>query len=1055
MTQPAKTFLALFASRTGRKPDAQTRRFLLWLESLYRDMDVYRPHLTEHDLSRRVPGWPAPKVWSYDSVLIWPKVSMSREAFYACLHEALAKRNPKARLLELFPPAPEDLEKIAHYLAEEEAREWQKKIRSWAQESTGQSPHQPLELRIRLGLKGCSIQSRQQTDAPFTQLSQSRLRTLLGNSSPAFLNPASQIIFHLLRSFYNQNSSHMNFCPHPASADTWLLLLNEEKYRGAIIGESTEEPLTIDPEPVLWQLQEIGVNFSLTPTWRGQPLLQHQRLFFNQPDPYIITPKAILHVPSGLELLDHCEQTPLVFPRAAIQSLEALQWLRGLLGTLPTDLASRLQRIAPQAHFHFSLRYQNKEPSEVQVVLKAADKNGNILAANHYGKWQPTRENLGRGTVEEPWLELDTAALLPAREALDELKPAWSHYTQKWTLRWSSRTPQRLADWFARYREQFTIEAKGELADFLEAPLRGQLHLEVNPTKNDWFDLQASWRIEDLELTPEEIDLLLRAKGKFVHLPTKGWRRLVMDFDEKDEERLANLGLAPADLQNPRPQRVHALQLSRALEENLLPERAIASVREKIARVQTSVAALPPAGLQATLRPYQLEGFRFLAYLSTNQFGGLLADDMGLGKTVQTLAWLLWLRESAPGQPTLVLCPKSVLGVWKNEVAKFAPDLPLADVVDSSTDWKTIAASGGLILANYTQLRLRATELAAISWQALILDEAQAIKNPSSQTAQLAREISATHRLALTGTPIENRLLDLWSIYAFAMPGLLGTRAAFQRSFSDGQNRWTTTRLAARIRPFFLRRTKSQVADDLPPRIEEDLFCELDGTQSTLYQAELKKARQHLLKIKSSKQFDQSRFHLLTSLLRLRQISCHPTLAGHPTTTAPAKVQALLDQLETLLAEKNKALVFSQWTEMLALLEPLLLEQGWKVFLLTGQTEDRQALVAEFQEYSGPAIFLISLKAGGSGLNLTAASYVYLFDPWWNPAVEAQAIDRTHRIGQTSTVFAYRLLAKNTVEEKIRALQTRKQFLAEEVTGSGGFSEALTLDDFRYLLEQD
>jgi SNF2 family DNA or RNA helicase len=254
------------------------------------------------------------------------------------------------------------------------------------------------------------------------------------------------------------------------------------------------------------------------------------------------------------------------------------------------------------------------------------------------------------------------------------------------------------------------------------------------------------------------------------------------------------------------------------------------------------------------------------------------------------------------------------------------------------------------------------------------------------------------------------------------------------------------------VRPFLLRRTKAQVAKDLPDRIEEDLFCEIEGEQQTLYRAELKRAQQLLLAIKTQKELAEQQFHFLTSLLRLRQICCHPRLVNPESGAVSAKMEALLEQLEPLMEEGQKVLVFSQFVELLELLRPFIVQRKWPLFFLTGATENRGELVQQFQSSSGPGVFLISLKAGGFGLNLTAASYVVLFDPWWNPAVENQAIDRTHRIGQVNKVIAYRLLIKNSIEEKIRELQKQKKALMEDVLGEERFAQSLTLEDLRFLL---
>ncbi len=431
---------------------------------------------------------------------------------------------------------------------------------------------------------------------------------------------------------------------------------------------------------------------------------------------------------------------------------------------------------------------------------------------------------------------------------------------------------------------------------------------------------------------------------------------------------------------------------------------------------------------------------------------------MGLGKTLQTLTWLAWLRHEGAepvrrGRPSLVVLSQERSGQLAGRGGRFYPDLRVHLWRETSgEDAAARVATADLHVVNYAQLRTAQAQWESVDFLAVILDEGQNIKNPSSMTAQVARKLKSDHRLVLTGTPIENRLLDLWSLMSFAMPGILGSRAGFGRLYDAKEDPLARTRLSARVRPFLLRRTKAQVARELPDRVEEDLYCEMEGEQRALYRAELKLAQQALLNLKSEKTFNEQRFHFLTSLLRLRQICCHPGLVHPDSNQAGAKLEALVETLEPLLEEGEKVLVFSQFVGLLTRLKPALEARGWKQWYLAGETENRGDLVKEFQTHEGGGVFLISLKAGGAGLNLTAASYVILFDPWWNPAVENQAIDRTHRIGQTRKILAYRILIKDSIEEKIRTLQKTKSALADEVLGEERFASALTLDDLRFLL---
>jgi SNF2 family DNA or RNA helicase len=631
---------------------------------------------------------------------------------------------------------------------------------------------------------------------------------------------------------------------------------------------------------------------------------------------------------------------------------------------------------------------------------------------------------------------------------------------------------ETFTDWLRSVPSEVTVELRGELASFQNDAVSGTVRLSVEESALDWFDLRVVLDVSETELTKPELKLLLDARGKWVRLGAKGWRRLEFQLSDEEDEQLSRLGLNPHDLSS-EPQRLHALQLADPAAKRFLPEEQYASVQRRASELQTRVTPEIPAAIRGELRPYQRDGFHFLAYLSTNRFGGVLADDMGLGKTLQTLTWLEWLRENAERgtrnaennqkpetrnqrlTASLVVCPKSVTDNWRAEVERFLPGLRVR--VWHRLDLPKLpqeTASADLHVINYAQLRSVGEALAAQHFLAVILDEGQFIKNPDSNTAKLARALRSEHRLILSGTPIENRLLDLWSLMAFAMPGVLGRRAAFARNFDAKEDPFARRRLAARVRPFVLRRTKNQVAKELPDRIEEDLYCELEGEQKTLYRAELKRAQQMLLRVQTQKQLSKERFHFLTSLLRLRQICCHPRLVKPDSRAESAKAEALLEQLEPLMEEGQKVLVFSQFVEMLGILREALTERGWPLFYLAGDTENRGELVASFQSAKGAAIFLISLKAGGFGLNLTAASYVVLFDPWWNPAVENQAIDRTHRIGQVNKVIAYRLLIKDSIEEKIRVLQKQKHGLAEDVLGEEKFAQSLTLDDLHFLFAE-
>jgi SNF2 family DNA or RNA helicase len=368
-------------------------------------------------------------------------------------------------------------------------------------------------------------------------------------------------------------------------------------------------------------------------------------------------------------------------------------------------------------------------------------------------------------------------------------------------------------------------------------------------------------------------------------------------------------------------------------------------------------------------------------------------------------------------------------------------------------DIETVVDEVDLLVLNYAQLRVAGDELNKVRWLVVILDEGQQIKNPDSKAAKSARELDAQNRLVLTGTPIENRLLDMWSLMAFAMPGVLGSRAYFKKRFDKRKDPQSQTRLAARLRPFLLRRSKLQVAQDLPPRTEEEVYSKMDGIQGDLYKAELKRIQKALLGLDSDEAVKRNSFAILQGLMRLRQICCHPGLVDPKyLKEESAKMESLFYVLGQLHEEGHKVLVFSQFVSMLDLIKARLELETKPFHYLTGQTKDRKGEIERFQTTKDPSVFLLSLKAGGAGLNLTSASYVILYDPWWNPAVENQAIDRTHRIGQKNKVIAYRLLTRDTVEEKIRILQHQKTQLVTNVLGDEGFASNLALEDLQFIL---
>ena len=461
------------------------------------------------------------------------------------------------------------------------------------------------------------------------------------------------------------------------------------------------------------------------------------------------------------------------------------------------------------------------------------------------------------------------------------------------------------------------------------------------------------------------------------------------------------------------------------------------------------------------LRCYQQEGVNWINFLKRFGFGGILADDMGLGKTIQTLAFLN--EEKSPGKtPSLVVCPTSVVENWIREANKFAPQIKVIALVGKNRTQNFSQINNyDIVITSYPLIQRDLDHYTNRKWHYLIMDEAQKVKNHRTKTHEAFCKIKAKHKLALSGTPIENRLMELWSIFQIIMPGFLMTQTTFKRYWaqpiekSNDQDR--KTELRQKLMPFILRRTKDQVLTELPPKTETLHYCELTEKQKILYKEVAEYSKSEIFKNIDSKGVEKSYFSILTALLRLRQICCHPGLVSKETNVTfddSGKIQELFPLLEEIIDEGHRILLFSQFVEMLKIIEAGITEQGWTSVYLDGSTKNRQAVIDEFQENEEIKIFLLSLKAGGVGINLTAADYVIHFDPWWNPAVENQATDRAHRIGQVNPVFVYRLITRDTIEEKIHNMQQRKKDLADSViTDETSWLKRLSLSDIETLFD--
>ncbi len=611
------------------------------------------------------------------------------------------------------------------------------------------------------------------------------------------------------------------------------------------------------------------------------------------------------------------------------------------------------------------------------------------------------------------------------------------------------------------------VDRAGELATYEhvdEAPVI-EWSREESGDDNDWLDLRIQVTIGDEAVPLEPLLRALVAGDEVLLLDSGTWFHL----DHPSLDRLRELIEEARALGDPirdgiRVSRFQVDLFAELLELGVVDEQSrdwaerMLALRDGI----VSAEAVVPEGITATLRPYQREGFQWLATLWDARLGAVLADDMGLGKTLQTLALVQRAKDRGELEaPVLVVAPTSVLSTWEDEARRFAPGLSV-EVVEATTRRRRgalgpLVAHADLVVTSYAVFRIDAESFRAHPWAGLVLDEAQTVKNSSSQTYQAARRLRAPFKLVVTGTPLENSLMDLWSLLSIAAPGLYPRRDQFsehyRRPIELGGDAELLGRLRRRIRPIMLRRTKEQVAPDLPPKQVQVLPVPLAAPHQRVYDQHLQRERQRVLRLLDDA--DSNRIDILAALTRLRQLALDPSLVddAHAGLAPSAKVSELVDHLSELRTEGHRALVFSQFTGYLRLVEAGLREAGIETSYLDGSTRGRRQVIGDFRRGTQTA-FLISLKAGGTGLTLTEADYVFILDPWWNPATEEQAIDRTHRIGQTKPVMVYRMVSAGTIEEKVVALQDRKRDLFTRVVEGGDpLGGVITDDDIRALLD--
>lgn len=628
-----------------------------------------------------------------------------------------------------------------------------------------------------------------------------------------------------------------------------------------------------------------------------------------------------------------------------------------------------------------------------------------------------------------------------------------------WSLRGESAIIEFLTRALPELRHRWTVHEGSRFGGVQKSVSVVTPKIEILGSGEDWLSFDLSFQTNDGALIPaEEMRRLLRS-GRAAGKGSTG-RSLVLSSEVSD---LIEPLFAELDLRQENGRFIAKLGADEVIREicEKLDNSQKTNREKKIGKAEL------PATLRADLRPYQRQGFGWLQDRVLRFGGALLGDDMGLGKTLQTIALIesLFTREDSESGRVLVVATASLLGNWKAEFAKFAPSRRVHILHGSSRDHvREELGAGQVVITSYGTLARDLAWHLQQEYLAVVVDEASLMRNPDTDHAKAVAKLKARHRVALTGTPIENGVRDLWSIFRFVRPGWLGTREDFKNRYESelaagSSSRAVMERLRLRVAPFFLRRTKDQVAPDLPTKLVIDEFCDLSSEQQSVYKQLLEEGRRRVEEMADAGNKGAARMRMLTALLRLRQTCCDLSLLGNEkfnqllVSRRSAKLERLLELLEEAVSGSHRVLVFSQFQKQLLEIQKCVEERGWGCLRLDGQSRDRQKLVDRFQQADGPPVFLISLKAGGYGLNLTAADIVIHFDPWWNPAAEAQATDRTHRIGQTRPVTVYRLLTRGTVEEKVVRLQERKRDLASVIDEAGeGDPVSWAIEDFKSVL---
>ncbi|MFW5837308.1 MAG: SNF2-related protein [Desulfovibrionaceae bacterium] len=836
--------------------------------------------------------------------------------------------------------------------------------------------------------------------------------------------------------------------------------------------EDTDKPVRIESETLQLklspQLSEDGLSFDILLAREGKSpfsILGQDIFLYGRLPMWVYWKHGFYPVQTGLdpELVQELATQAPIIPHADISEFIDRVWTQFTVSDLhgQEDFLERMGPIFVTASFNpklfldeegslLTLKVQNVYDTEHGEVTLPGP-NPELQTGSYHSEGSSYLIRRDREEEAQLFTELSSMGFQPRSNA-------------NWFME-QEEAINFLLDHYPQLVEAYRVYGEKNLSRYKVRLTKPTIVAEVNSDEEEkWFELDLNVTYDDQKVP---IDVIWEAwtKGKrYVQLKDGSYTSLPESWLKRLGHTLKTLGFDPEKPPKKQFQQFEVPALDRLLDDipGARTDDYFVKLREKITSFREIKQVAQPKGVNATLRPYQVQGVSYLNFLREYGFGGILADEMGLGKTIQTLSFIRHCINNGAKGPSLIIVPTSVLPNWDREAAKFTPDLSRLIIYGSRREemFKKIKTAD-LVVTTYALLRRDLEELLKYSYNLVILDEAQNIKNPNTITAKSVRRLDAGMRLCLSGTPIENNLFELWSLFEFLMPGFLGSQHTFQRGIvkpiKDGDED-TLELLRNRVKPFILRRTKSEVAKDLPPKIETVHYCELVDEQRELYNALAAKLKEQVLRTVEEKGMAKSQMSILDALLKLRQICCHPRLLkldmpGVETNLPSGKFDAFKDLVKDIVEGGHKVLVFSQFVQMLHVIRSWLSIKEIPFSYLDGSSKDRFEQVDRFNEDPDIPVFLISLKAGGTGLNLTSADYVIHYDPWWNPAVENQATDRTHRIGQKRQVFAYKMICQNTVEEKILKLQEQKKDVAEAIIPGQAALKSLTREDLEMLFE--